>query len=452
MYKRISAVLFPIVALLLIGTAYWGYREHQVKNAVMLKAEGQYQRAFHDLSYHVDKLHSELGHTLAVSSVSQGLHRKSLVNVWRLTSEAQNEINQLPLTLLPFNKTEDFLTHIANFSYKTAVRDLTKEPLSPDEFKTLKTLYANSKQISQDLQKVQGASLNQRLKWLSVEEAMSSTKEPRDNTIVDGFKTVDNKVAAYPEINWGPAVSSVYSKRSVTMLSGNVVSAAEVKNKAITFFSNQKIENVKVVEHGGKTQYATYTATGTLNGSQAPVHIDYTKRGGHLIRFLNTRDIGKKVITKAQALKSARHFLAYHRYPEMEPVSYDEYDNLGSFVFVRKADGVLIYPERFIIRIALDNGEVTGIEASDFEYKKHKLMKTSVKPQLSAEAARKKLNPSLKEKYHRLAMIENELGEPILCYEFVGSVNGANYRIYVNANNGAEESIEELRTNSAKMS
>ena len=25
-----------------------------------------------------------------------------------------------------------------------------------------------------------------------------------DNTIIDGFKTVDKKVSEYPEINWGP--------------------------------------------------------------------------------------------------------------------------------------------------------------------------------------------------------------------------------------------------------
>ena len=155
MYRRLSAVFFPVMTLFFIGSIYWGYQEHQEKNSILIKAENQYQRAFHDLVYHVDQLHSELGNTLAVNSTSQGFHRKGLVNVWRLTSEAQNEINQLPLTLLPFNKTEDFLSKIANFSYKTSVRDLTKQPLSPDEFKMLKTLYANSEEISKIAQGVQ---------------------------------------------------------------------------------------------------------------------------------------------------------------------------------------------------------------------------------------------------------------------------------------------------------
>lgn len=193
MYKRFSAVMFPIVTLFFIGAIVWGYQEHQDKNSILIKAENQYQRAFHDLTYHVDRLHSELGRTLAVNSQSQAMHRKGLANVWRITSQAQNEINQLPLTMLPFNKTEDFLSRISNFAYRTSIRDLTKKPLSDDEVKTLKTLYKNAGDISKDLQKVQHKVLSDNLRWMDVETAMASEQKSLDNSIIDGFKTVDKK-------------------------------------------------------------------------------------------------------------------------------------------------------------------------------------------------------------------------------------------------------------------
>jgi len=445
MYKRISAVLFPIVALILIATAYWGYQQYKQKNAVILKAESQYQRAFHDLSYHVEKLHSELGNALAVNSASQGMHRKSLANVWRITSEAQSEINQLPLTLLPFSKTEDFLSHISNFSYKASMRDMTKEPLTKDEMKMLKTLYSNSEEISNDLQKVQATALKNNLRWLDVEEVMASKTQKLDNSIIDGFKTVDKKVGNYPEINWGPAVASVYSKRSVKMLSGQNATTEEIKKKASTFLGDHKITDVKVVENGAKTEYASYSVTGKRKDTQTVVHLDYTKRGGHLISYMDTRDIGAKKISKDQAMEAAQKFLNEHNYPEMVPVSYDEYDNIGSTIFAHKQQGIIFYPERITVRIALDNGEVTGIQASDYEYKKHVFDKKNTKPKLSVEQARKYLNPDLKERFNRLVMIENELGKPTLCYEFVGDINSATYRIYLNANTGMEENIEELK-------
>ncbi|WP_338130385.1 hypothetical protein [Cohnella ginsengisoli] len=108
MYKRLSAVMFPLCALLFAGAVFWGYQEHQEKNAVLIKAENQYQRAFHDLTNHMGSLQDQLGKTLAVNSASYRMQRKGLVNVWRLTSQAQNEVNQLPLTLLPFNQAENF--------------------------------------------------------------------------------------------------------------------------------------------------------------------------------------------------------------------------------------------------------------------------------------------------------------------------------------------------------
>ena len=90
MYRRLSAVLFPVMTLFFIGAIYWGYQEHQEKNSILIKAENQYQRAFHGLAYHVGQLHDQLGDTLAVHAASNDYHRKGLVNVWRLTSEAIN--------------------------------------------------------------------------------------------------------------------------------------------------------------------------------------------------------------------------------------------------------------------------------------------------------------------------------------------------------------------------
>lgn len=132
----LRGLLIGLLTVALIGTGYWGYKEHQEKNAVLIHAENNYQRAFHDLTYQVDLLHDKIGETLAMNS------RKSLspalAEVWRITSEAHNDVGQLPLTLLPFNKTEEFLSNIGKFSYQTAVRDLNKDPLTDQEYETLK--------------------------------------------------------------------------------------------------------------------------------------------------------------------------------------------------------------------------------------------------------------------------------------------------------------------------
>ncbi|RAP76410.1 germination protein YpeB [Paenibacillus montanisoli] len=442
MYRRLSAVLFPIMTLLFVGSIYWGYQEHQEKNSILIKAENQYQRAFHDLSFHVEQLHRELGNTLAVNSKSQGFHRKGLVNVWRLTSEAQNEINQLPLTLLPFNKTEEFLSKIANFSYKTSVRDLSKQPLSPDEFKTLKTLYADSEYISKSLIGVQDKVIANNLRWMDVEVALASEKSMHDNTIIDGFKTVDKKVAEYPEINWGPSVASMYQKRSVQMLSGTKTTPEEIKKQAAKFLKLDNPNDIRVVENGKGTEYASYSATYKANKSDNPIEIDYTQKGAKLIWFQNPRDIGKPVVSVSDAKQKAADFLARHGFPKMKAITYDKDDSMAVFTFVATQNGVLIYPDKLTVKIALDNGDCVAIQASDFVFEHHK--RNLPKPKLMSSNARASLNPDFKVQREQMALIENDLAEEVLCYEFVGKINGGVYKIYINAVSGIEEAIEQL--------
>src|SRR5690625_2366435 len=211
MYKRMSIVLLPVALLLLIGVAVWAYQVNQEKNSVLIKAENNYQRAFHDLSFHMDNLKSELGNALAVNSTSQGYHRKCLINVWRLTNEAQNEIGQLPLALMPFHKTEQFLSRMATFSYQTAVRNLEQEPLTPDELGTLETLFERSKQITADLRKVQSEIMDKNLRWMDVEMALASEDaDLASNAIVNGFEGVNKTVTEYDEVNWGPSMTTLF--------------------------------------------------------------------------------------------------------------------------------------------------------------------------------------------------------------------------------------------------
>ncbi|AJY77193.1 germination protein YpeB [Paenibacillus beijingensis] len=442
MYQRLSAVLFPIMSLLFIGSIYWGYQEHQEKNSVLLKAENQYQRAFHDLSYHMDQLHHQLGNTLAVNSASQSFHRKGLVNVWRLTSEAQNEINQLPLTLLPFNKTEDFLSHISNFAYKTSVRDLTKQPLTDKEYATMKTLYAKSGELTKDLQAMQDKVLAKNLRWMDVESAIATEKSAEDNTIIDGFKTVDKKVSEYPEINWGPSVASMYQKRTFKSLSGKKVSAQEIASRAAKFLDLPSTKGIRVVENGKGTEYASYSAIVAEPKSGKNISLDFTQQGGELLWYIHPRDISAKTMGLKEARKHADQFLTNHGYEGMTPVSYDEYGNEGVFTYVSTQNGILIYPEMITVKVALDNGQVVGLQAGDYVYE-HRARKLK-KPALTESAARKALNPDLKSAEGHLALIKNDIGQETLCYEFAGKINGAYYRIYINADTGAEEAIEEM--------
>ncbi|GAY77813.1 spore germination protein YpeB [Sporolactobacillus inulinus] len=92
--------------MLIIGLAVWGFQERQMKKNVMIHAENHYQQAFHELNYYVDSLEESLGTTLAMQT--RDTMRPQLVETWRLSALAHAAANELPLTLMPFNRTNEF--------------------------------------------------------------------------------------------------------------------------------------------------------------------------------------------------------------------------------------------------------------------------------------------------------------------------------------------------------
>lgn len=442
MYARLSSVMFPIAAIMFIGAILWGYQEHQEKNSILIKAENQYQRAFHDLNHHMSRLQDELGQTLAVSSVSHGMQRKGLVNVWRLTSEAQNEINQLPLAMLPFNKAESFLSRMSNFAYRASVRDLSKQPLTEQEMKTLNSLYAKSGDINKELGRIQDAVISDRLRWMDVETAMASEKNQHDNTIIDGFRSVDKKIGSYPENDWGPSTMTSPRKLSTDGLTGKEVSSEEIRRKASAFLGHGgPISHIAVAESGGQSGFRTYSVTAkAADGSN--VHANYTRKGGHLLWYMNPRQVKTRKLNFDTARNKASNFLLRNDIRDMTPVTYDEYDHVAVFAFAGVKDGVRMYPDKVTVRVALDNGEVVGLQATQHVLSPKLL--TPGKAKIGKDQAAKGLNPNFRVQDYSLAVVENDLQEPVLCHEFIGKINGKSYRIYMNADTGVEETIEQI--------
>ncbi|KAF4319694.1 hypothetical protein G195_006974 [Phytophthora kernoviae 00238/432] len=137
-------------------------------------------------------------------------------------------------------------------------------------------------------------------------------------------------------------------------------------------------------------------------------------------------------------------FLSNKGYKDMKAVNYDEFGNLGNLTYVRKQGDTLIYPEKMSVRVGLDNGDVTGFQASDFVYE-HQKKREIPKATLTVEQARKKLNPEFEESYVRKSLIKNDYSKEVLCYEFGGRINGTKYKIYINADTGMEEAVEEIK-------
>lgn len=434
----IRSIIIAVLSIGIAGLGYWGYKEHEEKNALLIHAENNYQRAFHELSYHMDLLDDKIGTSLAMNS-SERLSPQ-FVDIWRLSSQALTNVGQLPLTLLPFNKTEEFLSQIGDFTYRTAIRDLNDDPLTDEEINTLKKLQTQAADIKNELRQVQHTSLQNNLRWMDVELALATEEEQKDNTIIDGFKTVENKVGEFAEGDEGAAFMEISTKdHEFKHIPGEWKSENDIREFSKNLFSIKDDNNISITKSGDGANVPMFTVSYKDGKS---VYMDITQKGAHPIQLLVDRPINEKKLSLNDGLMRAEKYLKEFDFKHMVALQSQQFDNTGLFTFVYLQDNVRIYPDSMVLKVALDNGDIVGFNAKNFLMNHHD--RKIPKPTLSMEEAREYVNKNVEIQEEYVSLIENDLHEEVLTYEFLGTLGEETYRIFINAEDGVEERVEKL--------
>lgn len=440
-WAKVALALLLTVAI--AGTAYWGYREHQDKNSILIKAENNYQRAFHNLNNTMANLEDELGKALAVNS--RDMLAPCLANIWRLAYQAQAELGQLPLTLTPFHRTDQFLARIADFTYDIGMRDLTQEPLTDEEWERLKKLHVQAEKVQHELRSLQRKVMAQNLRWMDVELAVLADDTELSKDILDGIEVLDKQVEGYIETEGGSKdlKYTELSHNQNDLLPGKKVSKDEAVAALLDFLSIKGKPEIEVEENTG-SEVAAYHLRFKHPEGDSHITAEVSQKGGHVLWFLDSRDIEKTKIGLYDAQQVAERFLRKRGIQSVVAVDAQQYDNIGVFEFVRHVDQVRIYPDLIRIKVALDNGDVLGYEAKGYVLNHHADRKIA-RPRLTEEEARKKVSKNLKVEEVFLSLIETEAGQYTLCYEMLGTIEQETYRIFINAQTGKEEKVEKMK-------
>ncbi|HEU4964708.1 MAG TPA: germination protein YpeB [Bacilli bacterium] len=438
MFSRITSVLL-VLALVVAG--FWGYREHKEKQALLLKAENQYQRSFHDLSDHMNLLQDELGKSLAVNSKKQLTN--SLTESWRLAAEARNDVGALPLSLMPFNKTMEFLNDIGNFSYRVSVMNEGDKPLNEQQWQTLQELYKRSKHLEGQLGELQTAVIKKNLRWMDAELALTQTDKQTDNQIVDGFRAMEKSIRSNKPLQFGPTMEGLKNRNNVQIsnLTGNNATPKTAEQKIRTYLGLNADDNVTVKKNGKGDKYPSYSAiVDYANGQQA--FLTLTLKGAHITNYMNNRAVDSESLDLDQASRSAVQWLKLHGYEADHVVNVDTYDHVGVYDIVPVQDGARIYSDKVTVKVALDNGKVVGVESEDYVF--HHKKRNLPKPKITQQQAAIYVSPKVKVEETHLSLVTDMLGRERLAYEFVGTMDDDTYKIYISALDGDEVGVEKL--------
>ena len=138
-------------------------------------------------------------------------------------------------------------------------------------------------------------------------------------------------------------------------------------------------------------------------------------------------------------IKNGREFLNRIGFENMKESYFLIQENIITINYLYVQDDILVYPDLIKVKVALDNGEILGVETNG--YLNSHFVRQDIVPTISKEVAKASLNTRLDIQSEGLAIIPTNWKTEILCYEFKGKIDNREFLVYINANNGKEEDI-----------
>lgn len=153
----------------------------------------------------------------------------------------------------------------------------------------------------------------------------------------------------------------------------------------------------------------------------------------------NNRDVHEEKISQEEANEIGKKFLEEKGFPSMRETYFTKLDNIVTVNYAYEYDGIIAYPDLIKVKIALDNGEILGMEAQG--YLNSHTSREFNDVELSIDDAREKINENLEILSEGMAIIPTEWKSEILCYEFKGKIDNREFLVYINCETGEEEDI-----------
>lgn len=445
--KRREWIIPSILGLILVISLVWGYNESVAKNEYRTSLTNHYQRLYFDTRKHVENVQVSLSKALLSQSREQNV--LLLSQIMNEAFFAQDKLAQIPVDQSDISKTQRFLTQAADYSYYLIQQHLNGEELTKKQRETLTSLQKNSAAFNSEFAKLQDKIaesdfVGKRTSSRQQRKIDEANKKTLQTSIINIEKTMGKS----PELIYdGPFSEQVLNKKPRALGDKKINSKAGEK-AAINFLGYKKVSKIEPFEEGkdidntARIPSYTYKITPENTTKDRAYYIGVSKTGGKIVWMANARSVGKSKLKMEEGQEKALKFLEEKGYKNMEPNYALRYDNVGIYNFAYKEDKVTVYPDIIKVKVALDNGEIVGFDASTYLVNHYdRNIPTQVK--LTEEEAKEKVKIDFDIDSIRLAMIPKGKRE-VLCYEFKGKYEDSDFIVYINAENGNEEEILQI--------
>ncbi|NQS76850.1 MAG: germination protein YpeB [Peptococcaceae bacterium] len=444
MKRWVVPVAIGFLALIFVGS--WGYNQHLANRGLENFLNNKYQRAFYDMTTQVQNIEVLLSKCMV--AYDPRLDTLLLMDIRQQAAFAQSNLGQLPLNDALAGRTAKFFAQVGDYAASLSNQVGRGNAIDGGHWETLNNLYQQSLELNQELQGMQYKMAQNNFYFAElIHQTRKNLQKKPDTLAHTDFQALDQRMQQYPALIYDGPFSEHLEKFEPWNLRGVAeINPNEAHDKALSFIDKQYAVDCQATVTGSTGgRIPSYRVEVSLAGADDGHRalLDISKKGGKLVWLLNARPVGGQSLDINAARQKARDYLRNSGFGDMQATYFLQHENLVTFNFAALQDGVTLYPDLIKVTVALDNGEVTGVETSGYlmSHRKRDLPTAGI----SREQAQAGLNPRLQVvKGGSLVLIPLGAEDEKLVYEFQGKLGEDNYLVYVNALDGREENVLKL--------
>ena len=438
MDKIKKGYLLAIIGVLVIAVIALGILFYSKQEEYKQASQNSYNMAFYELVDYVQNVETYLAKSLISSTSEHGA--ETLTNLWREANLAQSYLSMLPIESQELANTEKFLNQVSDYSYSLSRKNIYNEDLSQDDLKNLKDLHNYSVELANTLNQLSEDLNSGRFKWDELtDKGTIAFAQQVDNVSKESFSNLEENFHEYAGLIYDGAFSEHLTSSEKKGLTGEDIEEEQAKQIAEQFIGQDQVKEISNLGFSENATIPVYDFSIT-NQKDENINLSISKKGGHIVYMNSNREVNTETISQEDANKLGKEFLNQKGYPNMKETYYLKQEGVVTINYAYTQEDVVIYPDLIKVKVALDNGEILGLETSGY-LNNHTESRNLSNIKTTIEQARQTINPDLEIGSEGLAVIPTEWKTEILCYEFKGKVDNREFLVYINAENGREEDV-----------
>lgn len=301
-------------------------------------------------------------------------------------------------------------------------------------------MHTYSLELENTLNQLEADLYSKNIKWGELKnKGNKAFGQQDDNISKNSFSNIEEDLHQYEGLIYDGAFSENVEKAEKIGLTGDEISKDEARELAKKYIGEDKFQKIKEESESENARIECYSFVITTKGNNN-FNICISKKGGHLLSMNCNREISSENVKEEDAINIGKEFLKNREYDNMKETYYLKENGTITINYAYMQKEVVMYPDLIKVKIALDNGEVLGIEATNYlnSHNENRNLKT---PKITKEQALELVNPKLEIISTDMAIIPTEWNTEIQCWEIKGKTSENDFIVYINVETGEEEDI-----------